>query len=43
MENPRIQQQKIEVRCLISDLHIEQREVGTASRVIAGYAAKFES
>lgn len=43
MENQRIQPQEIEIRCLISDLHIEQREVGTASRTIAGYAAKFES
>lgn len=43
MENQRIQPQEIEIRCLISDLHIEQREVGTASRTIAGYAAKFDS
>ncbi|WP_099463880.1 HK97 family phage prohead protease [Parabacteroides provencensis] len=43
MENQRIQPQEIEIRCLISDLHIEQREIGTASRTIAGYAAKFES
>lgn len=43
MDNQRIQPQEIEIRCLISDLHIEQREVGTASRIIAGYAAKFES
>lgn len=43
MESQRIQPQEIEIRCLISDLHIEQREVGTASRIIAGYAAKFES
>lgn len=43
MENQRIQPQEIEIRCLVSDLHIEQREVGTASRTIAGYAAKFES
>lgn len=43
MDNQRIQSQEIEVRCLIFDLHIEQREVGTASRIIAGYAAKFES
>lgn len=43
MENQRIQPEEIEIRCLISDLHIEQREVGTASRTIAGYAAKFES
>lgn len=43
MENPKKQPQEIEIRCLISDLHIEQREVGTASRIIAGYAAKFES
>lgn len=35
--------QEVEVRCLVSDLHIEQREVGTISRTIAGYAAKFES
>lgn len=43
MENQRIQSQEVEIRCLISDLHIEQREVGTASRTIAGYASKFES
>lgn len=43
MENQRIQPQEVEIRSLISDLHIEQREVGTASRTIAGYAAKFES
>lgn len=43
MESQRIQPQEVEIRCLISDLHIEQREVGTASRTIAGYAAKFES
>lgn len=43
MENKKIQPQEIEIRCLISDLHIEQREAGTASRTIAGYAAKFES
>lgn len=33
---------KIEIRSLIGDLHIESREVGTASRTIVGYAAKFE-
>lgn len=43
MDNKRIIPQEIEVRCLVSDLHIEQREAGTVSRTIAGYAAKFES
>lgn len=38
-----IKNNEVEVRCLVSDLHIEQREAGTVSRTIAGYAAKFES
>ena len=43
MDNKRMIPQEIEVRCLASDLHIEQREAGTVSRTIAGYSAKFES
>ena len=34
---------KIEIRSLVGDLHIESREEGTVSRTIVGYAAKFES
>lgn len=30
------------MRCIVSDLRIEQRDETTASRTIAGYAAKFE-
>ncbi len=34
---------EIEIRSLIGDLHIESREEGTVSRMIIGYAVKFES
>lgn len=34
---------ELEVRCLITDLHIEQRDAATASRTITGYAAKFDT
>lgn len=34
---------EIEVRCLASDLRIEQRDADTASRTITGYAAKFDT
>lgn len=39
----RIVNNEIEIRCIVSDLRIEQRDETTASRTIAGYAAKFES
>lgn len=41
MEN-RITNSEIEIRCLVSDLRIEQRDAETASRTIMGYAAKFD-
>lgn len=34
---------ELEVRCVVSDLHIEQRDAATVSRTITGYAAKFDS
>lgn len=34
---------EIEVRCLATDLRIEQRDAATASRTITGYAAKFDT
>lgn len=37
------QNNEIEIRSLVSDLHIESREEGTVGRTIVGYAAKFES
>lgn len=37
------QNNEIEIRSLIGDLHIDSREEGTVSRTIVGYAAKFES
>lgn len=37
----RIANNEIEVRCLVTDLHIEQRDSATVSRTITGYAAKF--
>ncbi len=39
----KITTKEIEVRCILSDLRIEQRNETTASRTIAGYAAKFEA
>lgn len=38
----RIANNEIEVRCIASELRIEQRDDTTASRTIVGYAAKFE-
>lgn len=38
----RIPNSEIEVRCLATDLRIEQRDAETASRTITGYAAKFD-
>jgi HK97 family phage prohead protease len=37
------QNNEIEIRSLVSDLHIESREEETVGRTIVGYAAKFES
>lgn len=34
---------EIEVRCLVTDLRIEQRDAAAVSRTITGYAAKFET
>lgn len=34
---------EIEVRCLATDLRIEQRDAAAVSRTITGYAAKFET
>lgn len=34
---------EIEIRCLASDLRIEQRDAETVSRTITGYAAKFDT
>ena len=42
MEKKKVNNNEIEVRCIVSDLRIEQRDETTASRTIAGYAAKFE-
>lgn len=39
----RIANNEIEVRCLVTDLSIEQRDAATASRTITGYAAKFDT
>lgn len=39
----RIVNNEIEVRCLVTDLRIEQRDVATVSRTITGYAAKFDT
>lgn len=38
----RIANNEIEIRCIVSELRIEQRDEATASRMIVGYAAKFE-
>lgn len=38
-----ISEKEIEVRCFVSDLHVEQRADESASRNIVGYAATFES
>lgn len=38
----RIVSNEIEVRCLSTDLRIEQRDAESASRTITGYAAKFD-
>lgn len=42
MEKRKSSNNEIEVRCIVSDLRIEQRDETTVSRTIAGYAAKFE-
>ena len=39
----RIANTEIEVRCLATDLSIEQRDAATVSRTITGYAAKFDT
>lgn len=39
----RIVSNEIEVRCLSTDLRIEQRDAEPASRMITGYAAKFDT
>ena len=38
----RIANNEIEVRCIVSEFRVEQRDDTTASRTITGYAAKFE-
>lgn len=38
-----IPQQEVEVRCLLSDIRIEQRDANAGGRNITGYAAKFDS
>lgn len=42
MEKRKSSNNEIEVRCIVSDLRIEQRDEANVSRTIAGYAAKFE-
>lgn len=42
MEKRKVNNNEIEVRSIVSDLRIEQRDEATASRTITGYAAKFE-
>lgn len=39
----RITNSEIEVRCMVSDLRIEQRDAAAVSRTITGYAAKFDT
>lgn len=39
----RITNNEIEIRCMVSDLRIEQRDAESASRTITGYAAKFDT
>lgn len=36
-------EKEIEVRCFVSDLHVEQRDGEPASRTITGYAATFDN
>ena len=33
----------VELRCLLSDIRIEQREGDTSGRTVTGYAAKFDT
>lgn len=42
MEKRKLNNNEIEIRCIVSDLHIEQRDEATVCRTITGYAAKFE-
>lgn len=43
MEIKKVSPQKIEVRCQLTDIKIEQRSEESGSRIISGYAAKFNT